>query len=375
MQLADGQEGPQGAGRGVARPPAGRPGGRPAGGAHRGGGAGLPQFHSERRGLLRGHGRHAGRGGADRPGRAARSSPGQPGVRQRQPQRSSARGPRPLCRLRRRPAPADGIQRRQGLHRVLHQRLRPADGPFRPQRGRPLRAVLRSRPAGPRRRLPGRVRQGRGGDHPGGSGRSLPGRADTGGERGRSRARGFAAAAQAAAPADAEDQDERARGRRGRLDEAPSDWPADPAVEEAVAFFRQRACALMLDEMRAELAAFGVVFDSWFSETTLHVGGALERVVERAARAGRGLSGGRRRLAADHLAGRRQGPGAHPRQRPAHLLRRRHRLPQEQARAGLRPPHQHLGRRPSRLRPPHEGGRRRSSPGGRARSRSSSGSS
>ena len=61
--------------------------------------------------------------------------------------------------------------------------------------------------------------------------------------------------------------------------EISTEWPADPAVENAVAFFRQRACTLMLDEMRTELAAFGVEFDTWFSETSLHTGGALERVV------------------------------------------------------------------------------------------------
>jgi arginyl-tRNA synthetase len=61
--------------------------------------------------------------------------------------------------------------------------------------------------------------------------------------------------------------------------EAASDWPADPDVEAAVAFFRQQACILMLDEMRADLAAFGVEFDTWFSETSLHAGGALDRVI------------------------------------------------------------------------------------------------
>jgi arginyl-tRNA synthetase len=61
--------------------------------------------------------------------------------------------------------------------------------------------------------------------------------------------------------------------------EGQSEWPADPAVDEAVAFFRQRACDLMLDEMRTELAAFRVEFDCWFSETGLHVGGELDRVV------------------------------------------------------------------------------------------------
>jgi arginyl-tRNA synthetase len=61
--------------------------------------------------------------------------------------------------------------------------------------------------------------------------------------------------------------------------EAQSEWPSDPAVEEAVSFFRQRGCALMLEEMRQELASFGVVFHCWFSETTLHTGGDLDRVI------------------------------------------------------------------------------------------------
>jgi arginyl-tRNA synthetase len=73
-----------------------------------------------------------------------------------------------------------------------------------------------------------------------------------------------------------EDEDEEAEEAA-----APSEWPADPLLDEAVAFFRQRACALMLEQMREELAAFGVEFDCWFSETTLHVGGELERVIAR----------------------------------------------------------------------------------------------
>jgi arginyl-tRNA synthetase len=73
-----------------------------------------------------------------------------------------------------------------------------------------------------------------------------------------------------------EDEDEEAEEA-----EAPSEWPGDPAIDEAVTFFRRRACALMLDEMRAELAAFGVEFDRWFSETTLHEGGNLDRAVAR----------------------------------------------------------------------------------------------
>ena len=47
---------------------------------------------------------------------------------------------------------------------------------------------------------------------------------------------------------------------------------------------------------------------------------------------------------------RRQGPRAGQGRRRLHVLRRRHRLPQEQVRPRLRPRHQHLGRRPPRLR-------------------------
>ncbi|MBN1629866.1 MAG: arginine--tRNA ligase [Thermoleophilia bacterium] len=80
--------------------------------------------------------------------------------------------------------------------------------------------------------------------------------------------------ATAAAGADDEaDEDETAEG--------PSDWPDDPAIKEAVAFFRAWGCRAMLDEMRAELAGFGVLFDVWFSETTLHESGRLQRVVGR----------------------------------------------------------------------------------------------
>jgi arginyl-tRNA synthetase len=65
------------------------------------------------------------------------------------------------------------------------------------------------------------------------------------------------------------------------LSEEGSEWPADPALDEAVAFFRAGGCEAMLDEMRTELEEFGVVFDCWFSEASLHTSGRLEQVVER----------------------------------------------------------------------------------------------
>ncbi len=42
----------------------------------------------------------------------------------------------------------------------------------------------------------------------------------------------------------------------------------------------------MLEEMRAELDSFGVTFDCWFSETSLHTGGRLTAVIERLLEAG-----------------------------------------------------------------------------------------
>jgi arginyl-tRNA synthetase len=77
----------------------------------------------------------------------------------------------------------------------------------------------------------------------------------------------------AGAPGTREPDDEDAAPEAG-------DWPMDPALEEAVSFFRARGCALMLAEMKTELADFGVLFDCWFSETTLHESGRLEQVVD-----------------------------------------------------------------------------------------------
>jgi len=59
------------------------------------------------------------------------------------------------------------------------------------------------------------------------------------------------------------------------------EWPGGPSVEEAVGFFRTRGCETMLASIRQELMDFGVEFDCWFSETTLHTSGRLQRVVER----------------------------------------------------------------------------------------------
>jgi arginyl-tRNA synthetase len=68
--------------------------------------------------------------------------------------------------------------------------------------------------------------------------------------------------------------------------EGASEWPADTALEEAVAFFRAEGCSAMLDEMRTELRGFGVEFDVWFSETTLHENGKVQQAVDMLLRSG-----------------------------------------------------------------------------------------
>ena len=114
----------------------------------------------------------------------------------------------------------------------------------------------------------------------------------------------------------------------------------------------QRGIELVLDDVRATFARFRVRMDRFFSENDLHQSGAVEAALERL---DRDLRARGRPLAAHHRLRRRQGPGAAPLGRRVHLLRHRHRLPPGQAGTGLRPRDQRLGRRPPRLRPPHEG--------------------
>ncbi len=53
---------------------------------------------------------------------------------------------------------------------------------------------------------------------------------------------------------------------------------ADPA--ERLARIQDRAVRMMLDEIRSTLEAFGITFDTWFSERTLHESGAVRRCLE-----------------------------------------------------------------------------------------------
>src|SRR6185312_11153240 len=56
---------------------------------------------------------------------------------------------------------------------------------------------------------------------------------------------------------------------------------ADPGLlDEPTSVFQERAYQAMLAEMRASLERFGVHFDVWFSEKTLHEGGAVEHALD-----------------------------------------------------------------------------------------------
>jgi arginyl-tRNA synthetase len=49
---------------------------------------------------------------------------------------------------------------------------------------------------------------------------------------------------------------------------------------EATIAFREQGYELMLDEMKASLGRFGVTFDVWFSERSLHESGAVQHAVD-----------------------------------------------------------------------------------------------
>ncbi|MGH3648746.1 MAG: arginine--tRNA ligase [Micromonosporaceae bacterium] len=56
---------------------------------------------------------------------------------------------------------------------------------------------------------------------------------------------------------------------------------ADRQADAAIAHFAERGYQLMLAEMQASLSRFGVEFDVWFSERTLHDSGAVEHALDK----------------------------------------------------------------------------------------------
>ena len=99
----------------------------------------------------------------------------------------------------------------------------------------------------------------------------------------------------------------------------------------------QEAVDVLLGRIKGTLERYGVHFDAYFSESELHAGSpsAVERALARLEESGHTYRSRGRQLAAHHDVRGRQGPGRRALQRRAHLPGGRHRLPPEQARAGL----------------------------------------
>ena len=220
-------------------------------------------------------------------------------VRLGQPDRAAARRPRAQRRVRRRAGAAAHVRRPRRRARVLRQRLRLAD------------------------RAAGRVAAG------------------AGARRGRARGR----------------LRRRLRDRRWR----PRSTARPTWISTSSADAGSRATS---STSATSLERFRVSFDIWFSERSLHtepVGDDSDAVAHAfAALDALGQTYTQRgRAVAAHVGPRRgQGPRARALDRRAHVLRLRHRLPPEQARARLRAADRRVGRRPPRLRAADEGGLR-----------------
>ena len=84
----------------------------------------------------------------------------------------------------------------------------------------------------------------------------------------------------------------------------------DCPTSEAQEIFRRDGVDLMFTRIKQTLHGFGVDFDVYFHEQSLHDSGAVERAIAAADRDGQHLRGRRRAVAAHRAVRRRQGPGA-----------------------------------------------------------------
>ena len=128
--------------------------------------------------------------------------------------------------------------------------------------------------------------------------------------------------------------------------------------DEAQDVFRREGVERMFAEIKTSLHEFGVDFDVFFLESSLHESGAVDKAVEQLKQTGRLYFDRGRLVASLHRVRRRQGPRRHQERRASGLCRCRYRLFRRQARPRLRPLHL-----PARLRSPRLPG----SPQGRGR--------
>ena len=107
------------------------------------------------------------------------------------------------------------------------------------------------------------------------------------------------------------------------------------AAERDVDEVAHDAVEVLLGLIKATLERYGVVYDRFFSERTLHTGSpsGVERALSVLRERGAPVSLGRRRVVADDRFRRRQGPGRVALQRRADVSGGRHRIHPEQARA------------------------------------------
>ena len=131
--------------------------------------------------------------------------------------------------------------------------------------------------------------------------------------------------------------------------------PRTLPFDEANEAFRARGVDLMFAEIRKSLEDFGVEFDVYFHEDSLHKSGAVDRAVARLRELGHVFEARRRDVAAHHDVRRRPRPRDHPVQRRGRLHRRRHRVLPGQAGARVRPRRHHARRRPPRVHRSHDG--------------------
>ena len=139
-------------------------------------------------------------------------------------------------------------------------------------------------------------------------------------------------------------------------DQVVADSPGvlDLPDAEAQEIFRRNGVDLMFTQIKDTLHSFGVDFDVYFHEQSLHESGAVNHAIDRLTEMGNTYTAdGALWLRTEQFGD--EGPGADQvRRQPGVHLGRLRLLPQ-QSRARIRPLRDHAGRRPPRVRRPADG--------------------